>query len=73
MTAPSYCQGIRSKTAEFVNLLNYTKPDVVCGTESWLNKDIKSSEIFPTNDYQVFRKDRDSLGGGHGGSEGDIV
>ena len=44
--------------------MNYTKPDVVCGTESWLNKDIKSSEIFPTNDYQVFRKDRDSLGGG---------
>ena len=40
-------------------------PDVVVGTESWLNKDITTGEIFPSN-FQVFRKDR-SGGDSHGG------
>ena len=54
----------KKKTAEFKSLIQYTKPDIVCGNESWLSKEIKSSEIFPTDDYQVFRKDRDKDGGG---------
>ena len=57
------CQGIRNKISEFKSLLNYTKPDIVCGTESWLTKEVRSSEVFPS-DFQVFRKDRDSIGGG---------
>ena len=60
------CQGIRGKVSEFKNLLQYTKPDVVCGTESWLHSGVKSSEIFPCDDYEVFRKDRDSENGGGG-------
>ena len=57
------CQGIRNKISEFKSLLSYTKPDIVCGTESWLSKEVRSSEIFPS-DYQVFRNDRDGIGGG---------
>ena len=47
-------------------MLHYTKPDIVCGTESWLNENVKSSEIFPCEDYEVFRKDRDSINNGGG-------
>ena len=57
------CQGLRTKISEFKSLLLYTKPDIVCGNESWLAKDIKSSELFP-DEYQVFRKDRIDGGGG---------
>ena len=57
------CQGLRTKISEFKSLLLYTKPDIVCGNESWLVKDIKSSELFP-DEYQVFRKDRIDGGGG---------
>ena len=67
------CRSIRDKISEFKATLNYTKPDIVIGTESWLkgikpgqnpSKDaIKSSEIFPEN-YTSFRNDRGTLGGG---------
>jgi hypothetical protein len=30
------CRSIRDKKAEFHVTLNYTKPDIVLGTESWL-------------------------------------
>ena len=54
-------------------MLQYTKPDIVCGTESWLGgikpdkspdtDHIKSSEIFP--DYlNIYRNDRNLQGGG---------
>jgi hypothetical protein len=53
--------------------MNYTKPDIFIGTESWLTgvkpgKDpttdaIQSSEVFPNN-YTAYRNDRATLGGG---------
>ena len=57
------CQRITNKKAEFEAAINYIKPDIICGTESWLNSNIKSSEVFPTN-FTVYRKDRSRLGGG---------
>ena len=39
------------------------QPDIVIGTETWLSKDIKSSELFPDS-YTVYRKDRDGTKGG---------
>jgi hypothetical protein len=67
------CHSIKDKRAEFETALLYLKPDIFCATESWLNgvkpgvnptKDaIKSSEIFPPN-YNVYRNDRGTLGGG---------
>ena len=66
-------QSIRGKVSEFAVLLNYTKPDIVCCTESWLDgkkpgsnptlSAIKDSEVFPEN-YKAYRNDRDLSGGG---------
>ena len=67
------CQSVTQKTQELATVLQYAKPDIVCGTESWLRgikpgktpetNHIKSSEIFP--DYvTTYRNDRDTLGGG---------
>ncbi|CAG2252899.1 unnamed protein product [Mytilus edulis] len=67
------CRSIKDKTSEFSAAVNYIKPDIICGTESWLKgehpgknptKDaIKSSEVFPEN-YTAYRNDRGTLGGG---------
>ena len=68
------CRSIAgSKRAEFHTALNYIKPDIVCGTESWLKgmkpgkppstDAIQSSEIFPSH-YKAFRNDRGTLRGG---------
>ena len=54
---------MRPKKAEFLNLLSTTEPDIVIGSETWLNPDIHSSELFPAT-YNVYRKDRRD---GHGG------
>ena len=67
------CCSVREHKAEFLAGLDYVKPDLICGTESWLKgvkpgkepskNAIKSSEIFP-NDYIFHRNDRMSRGGG---------
>ena len=67
------CRSINDKTSEFAAAVNYIKPDIICGTESWLKgvkpgknptKDaIKSSEVFPEN-YTAYRNDCGTLGGG---------
>ena len=61
------CCGIHTNKAEFAAALDYTKPDLVCGTESWLRgikpgqdpakNTIKSSEVFPP-EYTIHRNDR---------------
>ena len=40
-----------------MNLINTYCPEIIFGSESWLNSDISSSEIFPTG-YNVCCKDR---------------
>ena len=67
------CRGIRGKKAEFSSLLEYTKPDIVCGVESFLHgikpgiaadsNAISSSEVFSPH-YNVYRNDRNEDGGG---------
>ena len=67
------CRSINDKTSEFAAAVNYIKPDIICGTESWLKgvkpgknptKDaIKSSEVFPEN-YTAYRNDCGTLSGG---------
>ena len=37
--------------------------DICCVTETWLNDSVTNNEIIPSN-YQVYRMDRDSRGGG---------
>ena len=40
-------------------MICHQKPDIVVVTESWLHAGIENQEIFPTCDYQVFRRDRE--------------
>ena len=56
-------QSIKMKQCRISNLLESVKPDIILGTETWLDPSIKSSEIFPRG-YSVFRKDRTKSGGG---------
>ena len=50
-------QSIKNKSADLEQLIYHHQPDIIQGTETWLNPDISSSEIFPSN-YTVFRRDR---------------
>ena len=61
------CQSIINKRSEFQSVLDLEKPDLVIGTESWLNTDHLDSEIFIRSlGYTSFRRDRasDTKGGG---------
>jgi exonuclease III len=40
------------------------KPDIVCGCESKLDNTIKSEEVFPTDEYEIYRKDKKKGEGG---------
>ena len=46
-------------------MLESSNPDIVFGTESWLNPGIPNSEVFPKN-YTAYRRDRP--GDSHGGA-----
>ena len=60
------CRSILDKKSEFHSVLDYTKPDIIIGTESWLEgikpgkapskTAINNSEVFPDH-YQIFRND----------------
>ena len=58
-------QSASSKRAELPNLLDSMKPDVILGTETWLDPSIATAEIFPNSyNYKVYRRDRGGRGGG---------
>ncbi|XP_048575802.1 uncharacterized protein LOC125557331 [Nematostella vectensis] len=56
-------QSLKNKNCEFQAFLATESPDIVIGTETWLNPSVKTCEFFPSN-YSVFRKDRPN---GYGG------
>ena len=64
------CQSIQSteKHSKFYVFLDYHKPEIVVGTESWLHKDIPYCEVFPSflGYNPPIRRDRpgDTKGGG---------
>ena len=60
------CQSVKNKARELDNMIQSSDPDVILGTESWLNKDVLDGEIFPEN-YSVIRKDRTTGKTGGGG------
>ena len=56
-------QSIKNKVQEAQVLIESAEPDIIIGTETWLNPSIYSSDVLPNN-YAVFRRDRaDSHGG----------
>ena len=56
-------QSIKSKQGLVKNLIKSTKPDIVIGTETWINTTVTDNQIFPQN-YKLYRKDRNMQGGG---------
>ena len=52
------CQSLPAKRESFLQLINDIKPDIIIGTESWLTCNYNTNECFPTEIYQVERKDR---------------
>ena len=58
------CQSVREKKPLLETLVDSTEADVIIGTESWLNSDINSNEVFPQG-FTAYRRDRasDSHGG----------
>ena len=60
------CQSVRAKNAGFRCLVQEEDPDIIVGTESWLNSNITSGEVFPSH-YNIFRKDRVKKNDSHGG------
>ena len=58
-------QSASAKRAEIPNLIDSlkVKPDIILGTETWLDSSISSAEIRP-DFYKVFRRDRGGRGGG---------
>ena len=56
------CQSLRNKPELLQNLADSVKPDIIIGTESWLTRDIKDSEVFPEGYRQTaVRRDRQDL------------
>ena len=58
------CRSVVEKKVEFQYFTDQTKPDIIVGTESWLTDNHYNSEIFDTDQYSIFRKDRKGRRGG---------
>lgn len=59
------CQSIRNKRTDLAECIDYFKPDVILGCESWLSSEHKNAEIFPDGYHKnIYRKDRNKNGGG---------
>ena len=52
------CSSIKDKKPEFETSLHYLKPDIVCGTQSWLKgiNQAKSQEEMQSNRTTFFLK-----------------
>ncbi|XP_075539218.1 uncharacterized protein LOC142573891, partial [Dermacentor variabilis] len=57
------CRSVKNKVDNFMSLVATVKPQIVMGTESWLDNTIPNVEIFPPG-FTVYRKDRHGHGGG---------
>lgn len=59
-------QSMKAKREEFWSMLEYTDPDIIIASETWLKPEIKESEVLPDSYHFVARKDRP--GSAHGGT-----
>jgi hypothetical protein len=57
MTLTINFQSIKNKVPDLHALIDSAQPHVIIGTETWLTKEMHSSEFFP-NEYEVYRRDR---------------
>jgi exonuclease III len=56
-------QSIKNKQHLVHNILDSLKPDIVIGTEIWLNPNIKDAEAF-SDEYKLYRRDHKGQQGG---------
>ena len=56
-------QSIKTKQHLLSNLIDSTRPDIIFGTETWIDNSIKDSQIFPPG-FNIYRTDRNLSGGG---------
>lgn len=54
----------RNKLVELQSLASLKESKIICLTETWLNNEIIDSEILPSENFIVYRKDRIGTGGG---------
>ena len=47
-----------TKLLEFQAYVSIYQPDIIVLNETWLKRTITDAEIFPNNDYKIFRLDR---------------
>ena len=55
---------ISNKIDELSGIVSINNPSVIMVTETWLSKNIPVAVIKIGNNYEIFRLDRDTLGGG---------
>ena len=53
----------RNKLVELQALVQLKKAKIICLTETWLTSDMLDSEMLPSDEFKIYRKDRS----GHGG------
>lgn len=56
-------RSILNKSSDLESVIVTYKPDVLVITETWLQSDVNDEEVTPRG-YGIYRKDRDSRGGG---------
>ena len=56
-------QSVKTKQGELLNLIESSNPDVIFGTETWIDPSIKDSQFLPPG-FTTYRKDRNLGGGG---------
>ena len=70
------CQSIRAKRESLHTCVDSYKPQIIIGSESWLDDSISNNEVLPP-DFRAFRKDRvygnDSRGGVFVALRNDII
>ena len=54
----------RNKLGLFQSLVGLKQAFVICLTETWLNSDVLDLEVLPTDQFNIYRNDRNSSGGG---------
>lgn len=57
------CRSIMNKVDELASLIMTLNPQIVMGTESWLDDTVSDTEVFPPG-FTVYRKERHRHGGG---------
>jgi hypothetical protein len=51
-------QSIKNKKEDLNQIIDSAKPDIILGTETWLDKDTSSYEFFPSELFNIYKSDR---------------